>query len=133
MRLFAYTILVSLVLLGGCVERELTITSDPPGALVTISDKQVGRTPLTLEFLWYGPYRIVLTREGYKSLNTHSNLKPPFYEIVPLDLLSAMAPWTIHDRRYLDFKLEKFTTDDDDALIGRADQLRDETGRKVEK
>ena len=41
---------------GGCVEREMTLTTDPPGALVYVSDKEIGRTPVTQPFLWYGDY-----------------------------------------------------------------------------
>jgi hypothetical protein len=34
-----------MLLLAGCVERRLTITSEPSGALVTVNSKEVGRTP----------------------------------------------------------------------------------------
>ncbi len=109
---------------GGCVEREMTITTDPPGALVFVSDKELGRSPVKTEFLWYGDLDIIIRRKGYKALTTHANLRPPWYEIIPLDLLSAMAPWTYHDRRYLHFKLEKLELAGDQELITRADELR---------
>jgi hypothetical protein len=57
---------------SGCVERELTVTSEPPGAIVYIGDREVGRTPITTPFTWYGDYDIILRREGYQTLNTHA-------------------------------------------------------------
>ena len=94
---------VLLACLGGCVERELTITSEPSGALVYISDVEKGRTPLTINFAWYGDYDVILRHDGFNTLKTHAEIAPPIYEIPPLDLLSAIVPWTYHDRRYLHY------------------------------
>ena len=93
--------------LAGCVERELVITSEPSGALVYISDVEVGRTPLRHPFTWYGDYDIILRMDGWETLKTHRNLRMPAYEVPPADLFSHLAPWTYHDTRYLHFKLEK--------------------------
>ncbi|MCD6364760.1 MAG: PEGA domain-containing protein [Planctomycetes bacterium] len=119
--------------LGGCVEREMTITTDPPGALVFVSDKEIGRSPVSQRFLWYGDYDIILRLKGYKTLKTHANLRPPIYEIPPLDLLSAIAPWTYYDRRYLHFEMEKLVIPGDDELIRRAKALRARNDETVEK
>ena len=95
-------------LVGGCVERELSINTSPQGALVTISDVEVGRTPLTMPFLWYGDYEIIIRKDGYQTLNTHESIKPPIYEIPPLDLLSTIVPWTYRDQRRFHYDLKKF-------------------------
>ena len=109
--------------LCGCVERELTITSKPPGALVFISDVEKGRTPLTTEFTWYGDYDIILRREGCDTLKTHAHLNAPIYEIPPLDLFSAIAPWTYHDKRYLHFEMAPLREGEDATLVKRADEM----------
>ena len=111
----------------------MTITSQPPGALVFVSDKEIGRTPVTQPFLWYGDYEIVLRHKDRETLHTHANLRPPIYEIFPLDLLSAIAPWTYHDRRYLHFELKPQSLPSDEELIGRAEALRDRNRQPVEK
>ncbi|GAF76606.1 unnamed protein product, partial [marine sediment metagenome] len=117
-------ILVLLALwLGGCVERRLTITSEPAGALVIISDREVGRTPVTIPFLWYGDYDIILRLDGYGTLTTHASLVPPWYEVPPADLFSAMAPWTYHDRRYLHYKMPPLVLPSGEELIRRAEQM----------
>ncbi len=111
--------------LAGCVERELVITSEPSGALVYISDVEVGRTPLRHPFTWYGDYDIILRMDGWETLKTHRNLRMPAYEVPPADLFSHLAPWTYHDTRYLHFKLEKQKPVTDEQLIQRADELRE--------
>jgi hypothetical protein len=115
--------------LCGCVERELTITSQPQGAMVEISGEEVGLTPLRHKFTWYGDYRIVLRKDGYQTLKTHANLNPPLYEIPPLDLLSAMAPWTYHDQRYLHYDLETQEPLSDEELLRRAREMGDEAAK----
>lgn len=115
----------------GCVERELTITSQPPGALVYIGDREVGRTPLTTPFTWYGDYDVILRSEGYETLKTHANINMPWYEVPPLDFFSEIAPWQYKDRRYLHFTLEKSVPASDEELINRAGQLRQQASQST--
>jgi PEGA domain len=135
MRTVLPILLLSLV--AGCVEREMIVTTEPAGALVFVSDKEIGRSPVTQSFLWYGDYEIAVRHEGYRALHTHADLRAPIYEIPPLDLLSAIVPWTYHDRRYLHFILEPTpepTEDANDAeLIRRAEELRAKNLEPVEK
>ncbi|MCK4601867.1 MAG: PEGA domain-containing protein [Phycisphaerae bacterium] len=126
------TLLVSAAL-AGCVDRKMTITSQPEGALVFVSDKEVGRTPLTMPFTWYGDYDIILRLEDYETLKTHANINAPIYEIPPFDLLSHLAPWTYHDHRYLHYKLDKRIPSSDKVLIRRADELREKNLESVER
>lgn len=132
-----YVIIPLLVaaLSGGCLERRLTITSDPEGALVFISDKEVGRTPVTTDFTWHGRYDIILRypEEGYRTIKTSAGIYPKWYEWPPLDLLSHMAPWTYRDHRHLHYRLTKLEVPDDDVLIRRADGLRRYNAKPVKK
>ncbi len=121
----AIAIAISSVLLffAGCVEREMTITSQPEGAVVFVSDVEVGRTPVTIPFTWYGDYDIILRYDGYETLKTHANINPPVYEIPPFDLFSEMAPWTYHDQRYLHYEMANLVLPGDDALVKRAEEM----------
>ena len=112
-------------LVAGCVERTLTITSEPPGALVYVSSVEVGRTPVKMPFTWYADYEVILRLQGYKTLKTHLKVDPPIYDVPPLDLLSELAPWTYHVHRHGHFKLTKAALPSDAELIRRADALRD--------
>jgi hypothetical protein len=116
-------ILAAAMCLGGCVDREMTITSQPPGALVFVSDVEVGRTPVTIPFTWYGDYDVNLRLEGYETIKTHAEINPPVYEYPPLDLLSELAPWTYRDNRYLNYTLKPYTPPSDEELIRRAQTM----------
>ena len=120
-------VLLGAAALCGCVERELNITSEPAGALVTVSDRELGRTPLTVPFTWYGDYDVRLQLEGHETLKTHAEINRPWYEIPPLDLFSHIAPWTYHDKRFLHYELPALKQASDDDLIKRADALRQRT------
>ena len=119
--------------MAGCVEREMTITSEPAGALVFLSDVEVGRTPVTVPFTWYGDYDIIVRREGRKTITDHAQIGMPWYEFPPLDLFSAIAPWTYHDRRYLHYTMEKLVLPGDDELILKADEMRERNRQPVKK
>ncbi len=116
--------LVLAAVLCGCVERKMTITTEPAGALVFVSDVEKGRTPVTFPFTWYGDYDVMVRMDGHETIKTHANITPPWYEVPPLDLLSELAPWTYHDRRYLHYKMEKLVLPDDASLIENAARLR---------
>ena len=54
-RLSAFALTLGLLILSGCVDRTISITSTPSGALVYLNDEEVGRTPLVTPFTFYGP------------------------------------------------------------------------------
>jgi len=114
--------------LCGCVERTLKITSDPPGARVLINDEDVGQTPVRFSFLWYGDYDIALRKAGYQTLRTHHRVKPPWYEIAPIDLIAeTMIPGTIRDEHVSPtYRLEPAQTPEAESLVKRAVELRSE-------
>ncbi len=78
------------ILLTGCVERTLTIHTEPPGAVVVLNDQEIGVSPVTVPFNWYGDYWVRASREGYETLDTHRRLKPPIYDHPPLDFFTGV-------------------------------------------
>jgi hypothetical protein len=114
----------------GCVERLITITSEPSGALVHLNDEEVGRTPLTVPFTFYGTYDVRLETEGYEPLWTMRKAKAPWWETPPVDLLvealpSAKSHLTWH------FKMETEAPEDEQALLGHARQIRAMVGNPI--
>ena len=81
--------------LGGCLERRVSITSEPPGAIVTMNDVELGRTPVEADFTYYGVYDLRVEHEGYEPLRTTARASTPFYEYVPFDLASTAMPFTL--------------------------------------
>jgi hypothetical protein len=110
---------------SGCVERTLTINTEPKGALVYLNDKEVGRTPVTIPFEWYGDYDVILRKEGYEPLKTHSKVNSPWYEYIPIDIFSELLyPGTIHDDRILEYELKAAEPTNQQELSARALDMR---------
>lgn len=113
------------LVLPGCVRRTISITTDPPNALVFLNDQEIGRSAVTTDFLWYGDYDVVIRKKGYKTLKTHWNVQPPWYEIVPLDFFSEVLwPGHLHDRHSMHFRLEPAVAPTQEELLRRADAAR---------
>ncbi|HRQ73350.1 MAG TPA: PEGA domain-containing protein [Phycisphaerales bacterium] len=97
--------LVAVATLTGCVERRLSVTSDPPGALVYINDLEVGRTPLQTSFLFHGWYDVRVELEGYEPLRTEAEAAAPVYEYPPIDLVAEALPMKIRNTQRWHFVL----------------------------
>jgi len=122
MRMF----LLCALLLGGCVERTITINSSPPGALVYLNDEEVGRTPVTRDFTWYGDYSVTLRAEGCETLKTHQEVVAPWYQFVPIDLISEIWPSKFKDRHEFTYDLEPLPVVDDKTMVHRAVEMKGE-------
>jgi len=83
--------LVASLHLAGCVERKLTIFTEPQGALVTLNDEEIGESPTTVNFQWYGDYNVRISKEGYETLSTHRELKGPWYDEFPFDFFAQIV------------------------------------------
>ncbi len=119
--------LLALSLLStGCVERKLTVTSEPSNALVYLNGKELGRTPIETDFLWYGNYDVQVRKEGFDTLKTESQLTAPWWQWVPFDLFAELMPWHPTDRRSLHYTLDQAAPTDTPAevLIDRATELK---------
>ncbi len=126
-----YFCIIFAMLLAGCVERTVTITSAPKDSLVWLNDLEVGRTPVKVPFEWYGDYDIVIRKKGYDTLKTHKKLIRPWYQYIPIDLISeTLIPATIHDDHYWDFTLTPSKPADKTALLKRAMEMRDKSSGK---
>jgi hypothetical protein len=121
--------LSSALLLGGCQQRSITITSQPEGALVWLNDVEVGRTPVEVDFKWYGVYDVRLAKEGYEPVLTSREAVAPVHEWPGLDLITAPLP--LKDRIAWHFDLSPTAESIDKAsaereLIERARAMQTE-------
>lgn len=83
--------LVAIMILSGCVERKLTINTKPQGALVLLNDEEIGISPVTVPFEWYGDYNVRISKGGYETLKTHRKLKGPWYDSFPFDFFAQLV------------------------------------------
>jgi len=113
---------------GGCVKRTLSINTQPPAALVYLNDQEVGRTPVSVPFTWYGDYDIIIRKEGYQTLQTHKRIHPPWYQVPPFDFMAeVLSPVTYHDRHELEYALEPRQYPTTQQLLEQASSFRDRT------
>ena len=122
--------------LAGCVERALVITSDPPGATVTVNQQWKGITPYVVPFKHYGVYDIWIEHPGveengritkYYPLHVGEPVRAPKYQYAGADFVTeVLLPTTLRDQHNLHYTLERVAQADDiDDVLDRAQQLRE--------
>lgn len=122
------------LLIGGCVERKLTIVTQPSDAVVWLNDEEIGTTPVTVNFNWYGDYYVRIEKPGYDILSTHRKLKRPLHDVFPLDFFAqALWPGTIVDAHQWEFELEPFQQASAEELIESAAQMRQRASEEIGK
>ncbi len=126
MRIAGTWLLAALICLAaGCVQRRLTVRSNPPGARVYIDNREIGRTPVSTDYIYYGTRQFRLEADGYETLTTYQYVPPPWYQIPPLDFVSEnLFPGEIRDERTVFFQLQPQAVVPMDRLLSRADELR---------
>ena len=114
--------------LAGCVRRTLTIETEPAGALVLLNDEEIGRSPVTTDFTWYGDYEVIIRHEGYQTLNTNVDVRAPWYQHPPIDFFAEVLwPGRVVDARAYTFALTEAVPPDRAQLVERARALRERT------
>ena len=118
----------TMLLPAGCVRRRLNVRSNPPGAMVFVDNQQIGTTPCSTDFIYYGTREIRLVKPGYETLTVNQPIPTPWYQIPPLDFVSEnLIPNDILDHRTVAFDLQPQVIVPTEQLLGRAEQLRQET------
>ena len=114
-----------LLLSAGCVQRRMTIRSNPPGALVYVDDYQLGQTPVSTDFIYYGTRKIRLVKDGYETLTVRQPFPLPWYQVFPLDFVTEnLWPWEIRDERVVDLAMVPAASTPAEEVAARAEQAR---------
>ena len=132
MRYNRLLLLVAFVAVGlcGCVDRLITVTSKPAGAIVRLNGQEAGATPLTVPFTWYGTYEVVLRKEGYETIRTARKAEAPFYQLPVADLFfECLWPFELTDHHRWEFDLAAEEPTDPVGLAGRATEFRSDALR----
>jgi len=121
-------VLAAMLLPTGCVRRRLAVRSNPPGALVFVDNQQIGTTPCSVDFTYYGTREIRLVKPGYETLTVNQPIPTPWYEIPPIDFVSEnLVPSKILDHRTASFEMQPQLIVPTEQLVDRANQLRQVT------
>jgi len=119
-----FVLCVAIVIFAGCVERRLTINTQPQGALVVLNDEEIGTSPVTVPFNWYGDYNVRISKEGYQTLNTHRPLKAPWYDSFPFDFFALLNPKRTVDSYEWTFDLAPKQEPSRETILQKAEELK---------
>ncbi|HTQ40227.1 MAG TPA: PEGA domain-containing protein [Pirellulales bacterium] len=122
---FALALLALAESLSGCVERRMTVRSNPPGAEVYVDDYQIGSAPASANYTYYGTRKIRLVKDGYETLTVYQPMPAPWYDWPGIDFFSEnFWPGKIRDERAFDYQMSPLIMVPTEELKSRADQLR---------
>jgi hypothetical protein len=124
--LLLLTVLGSVLLpSSGCVRRRLNVRTNPPGALVYVDNQQIGTTPCSVDFVYYGTREIRLVKPGFETLTVNQPIPTPWYEYPGIDFISEnLVPTKIRDNRTVTYNLAPQVIVPTAELIDRANLLR---------
>lgn len=120
------------VALPGCVSRRMTIVSDPPGALVLLEGRELGYTPVSVDFTYYGTRELTLIKDGYETLTVAQAVQSPWYQAPVVEFFSDnLKPGHKTDRHLFQYVLQPSQIVPNQELLRRGEMLRGEsrTGR----
>ncbi|MDX1943914.1 MAG: PEGA domain-containing protein [Pirellulaceae bacterium] len=110
---------------AGCVRRRMTVRSFPQGAQVFVDDQEIGTTPCSAAFVYYGTRKITLIKDGYRTETLYQAMNPPWYQIPPLDFVTEnLLSREIRDERVVDVQLVPQEIVPQAKLLERAQSLR---------
>ena len=103
------TVLVSLCLLGACVERRLFIRTEPSGATVRVNGTEIGESPVSWRFDHYGKVLVEVEKPGHVPEQRVVRLKAPAREYYTLAgfFIDVTYPGTIREKHEVRIVLDK--------------------------
>ena len=113
--------------LAGCVERRYTVRTDPPLALAIVNDEEIGPTPISRSFTYYGDRKMTFMLDGYATTTVIQPINAPWWDnFVTEFFVENLIPYTFRDEREFTYKLEPATVPEKNDLVARAEALRAE-------
>ncbi len=95
--------------------------------MVVLDGQEVGYTPFTTDFTYYGTREIKLMMPGYKTLTTLQRVPAPWYQTPGIDFLADnLSPLRITNRHEFHYTLERQLMAPTDELYNRAQSHRSE-------
>ena len=93
-----------------------------------MDDVEVGRTPVSTSFIYYGTRKIQLSKAGYETLTVLQPIPTPWYQWPGVDFFSEhFSPGKINDDRLFSYNMEPAIVVPTDQLLERAQELRQQS------
>lgn len=120
---------VVLALLGtagltGCVERRYTIRTNVP-AVAYVNGEEVGPTPASRSFVYYGDREIILNAPGYQTLKVVQPIDAPWWDNMLTEFFTEnLVPFTFRDERVYQYNLVPYSLPPVEGVVDRGANLR---------
>lgn len=99
--------------------------SNPPGALVLLEGREIGYTPVSVDFTYYGTRELTLVKDGYETLTVLQKVPAPWYQLPGIDFFADnLALSQITDRQQFAYQLQPQQLVPDEELKQRGEMLR---------
>ncbi|MCA1685744.1 MAG: PEGA domain-containing protein [Planctomycetia bacterium] len=109
----------------GCVKRRYTIRTDPPGATVIVNNEEIGRTPVSRSFTFYGDRDITLILDGYKTQRVIQPIPSVWYDNYLTEVFTEnFLPFTLRDEREFTYKMQPDVAPPYNDVLNRGERLR---------
>ena len=115
--------LIMALLLPSCVRRTIEISTEPQGALVWLNGREIGRTPVAVDFTHYGTYDLMIKKKGWEPIIVAKDAPVPILDTAGVDLVVEILPIDVHHVVQWHIDMER-RDGSRRALIKRADTLR---------
>ncbi len=125
-RLLAACALVLCPLLcAGCVERRYTLRTEPPGALAIVNGEEIGQTPVSRSFYYYGDREVTFILDGFETRTVIQPMKAPWWDNIFTEFFTEnLVPFDLRDEREFTYQLTPASSPAAADLRDRAEQLR---------
>jgi hypothetical protein len=122
---FGALAVLALLTLPGCVERRYTLRSDPPGAIAIVNGEEIGPTPVSRSFVFYGDREISQELDGYQTLHVIQPVPAAWWDLPGIDFISEnVIPFTLRDEREFTYKMMPVSNPPENELLDRAESLK---------
>jgi hypothetical protein len=106
----------------------MTITTNPPGALVMIDGEERGVTPYSMDFYYYGTHEIQLVKPGFETLTVMQKVPRPWYQYPPIEFFADnFYPPRVTNRNRFHYQMQPQVIVPAQDLLNRANGLRAES------
>jgi hypothetical protein len=124
----ALLFLAPLSLFSGCVERRYTVRTDPPGAIVIVNGEDIGPSPASKSFVFYGDREITLMLDGYETKTVMQPIKAPWWDNLLTEFFTEnLVPVSLRDEREFKYQMTPAQSPPQAELRDRAEALRSES------
>jgi hypothetical protein len=92
-----------------------------------MNDQEIGRTPFSKTFTWYGTFDVQVRKEGYQTIKAETPVIAPWWQWLPFDLLAEILPIRLEDRHDVAYSLKPSSDvqTDPEAIVQRGQALRE--------